>query len=144
MKEQSTETRGESRPVWESLEAFAGQGVQELLQRVLEEEVATLLGRDRYVRREGVDAPAGYRNGYGKPRRLSLSMGTITLRRPASVGWPSGSRASSCRCSSVGRRRWGSCCRSCTCMAWRWATSTWRCAGCSATARRCRPPRSPV
>ena len=25
---------------------------------------------------------AGYRNGYGKPRRLSLSVGTITLRRP--------------------------------------------------------------
>jgi putative transposase len=82
MKEQSTETRGESRPVWEGLETFARQGVQELLQRVLEEEVATLLGRDRYGRREGVDAPAGYRNGYGKPRRLSLSVGTITLRRP--------------------------------------------------------------
>ena len=29
-----------------------------------------------------VDAPPGYRNGFGKSRRLSLSNGTITLRRP--------------------------------------------------------------
>ncbi len=82
MKEQSTETVTESRPVWEGLEAFARQGVQELLQRMLEEEVAAMLGRRRYARRESIDAAAGYRNGYGKPRRLSLSVGTITLRRP--------------------------------------------------------------
>ncbi len=29
-----------------------------------------------------VDAPAGYRNGYGQPRQLTLSRGTITVRRP--------------------------------------------------------------
>jgi putative transposase len=29
-----------------------------------------------------VDAPTGLRNGYGKPRRLSLTSGTITVRRP--------------------------------------------------------------
>ena len=29
-----------------------------------------------------MDAAAGYRNGYGKPRRLAMSSGTITLRRP--------------------------------------------------------------
>ena len=82
MKEQSTERGVESRPVWENLEAFARQGVQDLLQRVLEEEVDAMLGRRRYERREGVDAAVGYRNGYGKPRRLSLSAGTISLRRP--------------------------------------------------------------
>jgi putative transposase len=82
MKEQSIETVAESRPVWESLEAFARQGVQNLLQRVLEEEVEALLGRRRYERREGVDAAPGYRNGAGKPRRLSLTCGTITVRRP--------------------------------------------------------------
>ncbi len=82
MKQKSTETVVESRPAWESLEAFARQGVQDLLQRVLEEEVEVLLGRRRSERREGIDAPNGYRNGYGKPRRLSLSAGTITLRRP--------------------------------------------------------------
>ena len=28
------------------------------------------------------DSPGGYRNGYGKPRRLSTSCGTIKVRRP--------------------------------------------------------------
>jgi putative transposase len=47
-----------------------------------EEEVEHALGRQRYQRREGVDAPPGYRNGVGKPRRLSVLSGTITVRRP--------------------------------------------------------------
>jgi hypothetical protein len=38
--------------------------------------------KNSIARREGIDAAAGYRNGYGKPRRLSRSVGTITLRRP--------------------------------------------------------------
>ena len=59
MKEQSTETGAESRPTWESLEAFARQGVQRLLQQVLEEEVESVLGRGRYERREAVDAAPG-------------------------------------------------------------------------------------
>ena len=82
MKEKNTEQGVESRPVWEGLEAFARQGVEKLLQRVLEEEVEALLGRARYERREGIDAQIGYRNGYGKPRRVSLMAGTITVRRP--------------------------------------------------------------
>jgi transposase-like protein len=69
-------------PCWESLEAFARQGVQQLLQKVLEEEVEQLLGRRRSQRRSLVDSQAGYRNGYGKPRQLTLSNGTITIRRP--------------------------------------------------------------
>jgi putative transposase len=81
MKEKSTETAAESRPTWESLEALARQGVQRLLQQLLEEEVESVLGRARYERRE-VDAAPGYRNGYGKPRRLSAMTGTITIRRP--------------------------------------------------------------
>src|SRR5437867_10683821 len=56
--------------------------MQQLLQRMLEEEVDGVLGRGRYERRDAVDAVAGYRNGFGKSRRLSLSSGTITLRRP--------------------------------------------------------------
>ena len=82
MKEKSTETGPESRPAWESLEALARQGVQRLLQQLLEEEVEEVLGRRRYERRNGVDAPPGYRNGWGKPRRLSAMAGTITVRRP--------------------------------------------------------------
>jgi transposase-like protein len=87
MEQKSTERLIESRPdpsavVWEHLEAFARRGVQDLLQRVLEEEVEGVLRRGRYERQQGIDAPGGYRNGFGKPRRLSLSVGTITVRRP--------------------------------------------------------------
>jgi putative transposase len=77
VKKKSTESVAASGPTWETLEAFARQGMQRLLQRVLEEEVDELLGRGRYARRVAVDAPGGYRNGFGKPRRLSLSNGTI-------------------------------------------------------------------
>src|SRR6267143_4761512 len=56
--------------------------MQQLLQRLLEEEVDGLLGRGRYERREAVDPAVGYRNGFGKPRRVSLSSGTLTVRRP--------------------------------------------------------------
>jgi hypothetical protein len=56
--------------------------MQQLLQRLLEEEVGGLLGRGRYERREAVDPAVGYRNGFGKPRRVSLSSGTLTVRRP--------------------------------------------------------------
>jgi hypothetical protein len=55
MKEKSTETGIESRPVWEGLEALARQGVQRLLQQLLEEEAEEVLGRRRYERRDGVD-----------------------------------------------------------------------------------------
>jgi putative transposase len=40
------------------------------------------LGRAKSERLVAVDAPEGYRNGYGKPRKLSLTCGTITLQRP--------------------------------------------------------------
>jgi transposase-like protein len=70
-----------STPRWESLEAWARLKIQEALQAVLEEEVSELLGRVKSARRAPVDAAPGYRNGYGKPRRLGLSNGTITVRR---------------------------------------------------------------
>ncbi len=67
---------------WQSLETFAREQVQGFVQRILEEEVMVLLGRRRSQRRAAVDAPAGYRNGYGEPRRLAMLNGTISLRRP--------------------------------------------------------------
>lgn len=60
--------------------------MQQLLQRVLDEEADELLGRERSDRRAAVDAAAGYRNAFGKPRRLTLSGGAITLRRPRCGG----------------------------------------------------------
>jgi putative transposase len=82
MEHQTTVERSSSIPSWETLEDFAREGVQRLLQEVLEEEVEQLLGRARSQRRALVDAEPGYRNGYGKPRKLTLSNGTITVRRP--------------------------------------------------------------
>ena len=69
-------------PVFEILERLVREQAQEFIQQILEEEVTELLGRGKSERREGVDAPAGYRNGHGKPRHLTMSSGTITLRRP--------------------------------------------------------------
>lgn len=78
----STPELDPSRITWDQLEQWARGKVQELIQNLLEEEITELLGRSRSQRREGVDSSAGYRNGYGKERNLTLSCGTITLRRP--------------------------------------------------------------
>ena len=56
--------------------------MQGLIQPLLEDEVAELLGRVKSERRAALDAPAGSRNGHGKPRQLALMNGTITVRRP--------------------------------------------------------------
>lgn len=69
-------------PVWETLGPWVRERVQELIQSVLEEEVTELLGRCRHERRAAVDPEPGYRNGHGKPRRLTLAGATITVRRP--------------------------------------------------------------
>ncbi len=71
-----------SRRMWEVLEGMVREKAQEFIQGILEEEVTDLLGREKSERRAGIDRPEGYRNGYGKPRRLAMSSGTITLRRP--------------------------------------------------------------
>lgn len=82
MQEQSTEIGVSSSCVWDRLEDFARAHVQQFIQALLEEEVTDLLGRVKSARRPAVDASGGYRNGYGKPRRLALTSGTITVRRP--------------------------------------------------------------
>ena len=70
-----------SSATWETLETFARMRVQEFIQQLLDDEVTELLGRPKSARRGAVDAPAGVRNGHGKPRRLSLMNGTVTVRR---------------------------------------------------------------
>ena len=72
----------ESRPEWEQLEDWVRGQVQRLIQELLEEEVTEFLGRAKSTRRSESDSDAGYRNGYAKPRRLTLSSGTIQMRRP--------------------------------------------------------------
>ncbi len=54
-------------PLWEGLEGVVREKAREFIQQILEEEVTELLGRGKAA----VDAAPGYRNGYGKARRLS-------------------------------------------------------------------------
>lgn len=72
----------ERRPEWSALETFARGKVRELLQALLEAEVTDLLGRVKSQRVATVDGAEGYRNGFGKPRKLTMSCGTVSVRRP--------------------------------------------------------------
>ena len=69
-------------PEWEQLEDWVRSQVQRLIQELLEEEVTAFLGRAKSALRSDSDNDTGYRNGYGRARRLTLSSGTIQLRRP--------------------------------------------------------------
>jgi len=82
MRKQTTNGSHPSIVVWENLEEWARKKVQEFIQSVLEEEITGLLGRQKSERRQAIDSPPVYRNGYGKKRRLTLGCGTITVHRP--------------------------------------------------------------
>ena len=79
MREKIIVAQTESTAVcYDTLESFARLEIQRWLQHLLEAEVTEFLGRRRHER----DAGRGYRNGYGKPRRLALTAGTVTVKRP--------------------------------------------------------------
>jgi transposase-like protein len=86
MKHQTIGIGEASRVSFGELEEYARIEIQRFLQRLLEEEVKDYFGRGRYERQEeGSEDKAkvvGYRNGYGKPRKLTTAMGTIGIRRP--------------------------------------------------------------
>ena len=82
MKKKSTPAETAAMVTFETLESFAREHVQQMLQSVVDEEVTTFLGRMKSARRVSVDAVDGYRNGHGKPRHLALTCGTVTVRRP--------------------------------------------------------------
>ncbi len=81
MEKQSTEPGKASSVTWENLDTWVRGHVQGFIQQVLEEEVSEFLGRQKSQRRRPLEE-RGYRNGYGKPRRVTLSCGTITVQRP--------------------------------------------------------------
>lgn len=81
MEKQSTTAREASSVRWENLGTWVRGHVQGFIQQILEQEVSEFLGRQKSQRRSPLDAH-GYRNGYGKPRRLTLSCGTIMVQRP--------------------------------------------------------------
>ena len=82
MRKQTTETTSESRPEWNTLEHWLRGQMQELVQHFLEAELTEFLGRAKSVRRSDSDNDSGYRNGYARPRKLTLSSGTIEVSRP--------------------------------------------------------------
>ncbi len=82
MDKKSTERVTLSIPTWSDLESCLRVKMRGWLQDLLEAEVDELLGRAKSERRKAVDPAPGYRNGYGKPRKLTLSNGTVMLRRP--------------------------------------------------------------
>ena len=73
---------GKSGVTYEVLEEVVRMKIQEFIQDILEEEVTEFLGRRKSGRMKEIDTRSGYRNGYGKPRRLALMNGAIRIRRP--------------------------------------------------------------
>src|SRR5690348_7908671 len=81
MKQKTTTEQSASTVCYEMIETKARERIQSWLQDLLEEEVTEFLGRAKSQRRCENDV-MGYRNGYGKPRRIGLSSGTVSVRRP--------------------------------------------------------------
>ncbi len=84
MREATQGSRWKSSDLWETLEQMVRGKVQEFIQEILEDEVTEFLGgRAKSQRRVSVEGgPKGYRNGYGKPRNLTLASGTVEVCRP--------------------------------------------------------------
>jgi len=82
MREEHRE-KGESKGIfYEGLEAYAREKIRQHLQDLLEQEVTEWLGRAKSERKRNPLEQSGYRNGYGKRRRLTLSLGTVEIHRP--------------------------------------------------------------
>jgi putative transposase len=82
----AVEVAASKKVVWDNLESFARGEVQRFIQALLEEEMTELLGRARNERRAEPESRPAYRNGHGKPRRVSLTSGTVQVRRPRARG----------------------------------------------------------
>ncbi len=67
---------------YEELEGFAREKIRGHLQDLLEQEVSEWLGREKSERKVNILEQPGYRNGYGKRRRFTMSLGTMEMRRP--------------------------------------------------------------
>ena len=131
-----------SRPMWETLEGMVREKAQEFIQQIMEEEVTELLGREKSERRSAVDSAEGYRNGYGKPRRLAMSSGTITLRRPRVRGVEERFESRVLPLFARRTKELGALLPELFCMGWLRETSSWRCGDCWARGHRYRSHRS--
>ena len=82
MKEKHKEGIESKEIFYEGLEEFARQKIREHLQDLLEQEVTEWLGREKSERKGNALEQPGYRNGYGKRRRFTMSLGTVEIQRP--------------------------------------------------------------
>jgi putative transposase len=82
MEQKTTTQSSLSSQMWERLDECVREQVQRFIQALLDDEVSALLGRPKLGRLAPGDGPSGLRHGYGKPRRLSVTAGTIIVRRP--------------------------------------------------------------
>jgi putative transposase len=82
MREKHRETVESKEVCYRELEEFARGKIRQHLQDLLEQEVSEWLGREKSERKANPTEQPGYRNGYGKKRRFTLSLGTIEIRRP--------------------------------------------------------------
>lgn len=82
MRKGITGSEKQSRATYEFLEEAVRMKAQQFIQDILEEEINDFLRRGKSERIKGVDAPSGYRNGYGRLRKFALMDGTIRVRRP--------------------------------------------------------------
>jgi putative transposase len=82
MREEHRE-KDESKGIfYDGLEEFAQEKIRQHLQDLLEQEVTEWLGREKSQRKSNPLEEPGYRNGYGRRRRFTLSVGTVEVRRP--------------------------------------------------------------
>ena len=80
MSKPSIQTDLRSSLVWEGLQEWIQAQVQVMFQEALEQEATEMLGR---LKSQRLGAAGGaYRNGHGRPRRLTTTVGTVELRRP--------------------------------------------------------------
>jgi hypothetical protein len=71
-----------SRRISQELQALGWKHVQGLIQTLLEKEGTECLGRPQSARRAARDAPWEDRKGNRQPRRMAMTWGPITVRRP--------------------------------------------------------------
>jgi transposase-like protein len=82
MEANHTDAKESTGEFYGCLETYARQHLQVWLQDLLEQEVTEVLGRGKHERKISGGEQAGDRNGHGKPRRFTFSLGTVEVRRP--------------------------------------------------------------
>ncbi len=76
MNNGTTESIVKSSPEWAELKDWLRGSMEKLIREALEEEVTGFFSRVKSAWRSEEDSDSGYRNGYARPRKLTLSSGT--------------------------------------------------------------------